>query len=450
MRDIMRPQLDIFVQYPEHQLGQELQQISKILGRHPEFNEWVHADLCQKAENCGDNGMTAEQILRAGILKQLRQVSYEELAFQLEDSSSSRAFLHLGHNECYGSSCLQENVSSIREETWNNVHETLLADSKSTGMETAKRVRTDSTVVASNIHHPTDSTLLYDCLRVLIRLFKAIRLAAGKPHWRMSIPIKEVKSLIFKIHNAKNDDERRPHYRKLLKISRKALQQLDELILRVEKVAWLMFCANLQKELDELTILRGSLEQIIYQADQRVIQGKKVPVEKKIVSIFEPHTDILVKDRRDTYFGHKVFLSSGASNLILDCQIPRGNPADSDMFMTCLDEVSRKCGRVPLQISTDGGFASQANVTSAKEKGVKDVCFAKRCGLEITDMVKSTWVYEKLRNWRAGIEGVISFLKRGYGLRLCNWHGFKGFCRYVKCAVVTYNLTLMARFEMST
>jgi len=370
MRDLSRPQLDMFVQYPEHKLGQELRKISEILDRHPEFMEWVHADLCQSTEKCGDNGMTAEQVLRAGILKQLRQVSYEELAFQIQDSTSSRAFLYLGHDEWYKSSCLQGNIRTVTEETWDNIHQALLSDSKVNKMETGKKVRTDSTAVATNIHHPTDSTLLYDCLRVIARLFKVIRLAAGKPHWRMSIALKEVKSLLFKIHNSKNDEERRPHYKKILKISRKTLRQLEEFLPKLEKMVWLKFSTEFEDDLQSLLTLKYYLGQIIYQTDQRVIREKKVPVAKKIVSIFEPHTDILVKDRRDTYFGHKVFISSGASNLVLDCQIPRGNPADSDMFMTCLNEVIRKCGRTPLQSSADGGFASQDNVKDAKKKSV--------------------------------------------------------------------------------
>lgn len=448
MRDLKRPQLDIFVQYPEHQLSQELRKISETLDRHPEFNEWVHVDLCSNTKQCGDNGMSAEQVLRAGILKQHRQLSYEELAFHLQDSTSTQAFLYLDHNEYYKSSCLQQNINAISEATWDHIHETTLVDGKALGMEAGKKVRTDSTVVNSHIQHPTDSKLLFDCLRVLAREFKKIRLLAAKPHWRLSIATKEVKSLNFKINNAKNDDERYPLYKKLLKSARKALKQLIELLPKLEKIIWKTFSPKLEKRFHLLVTLQEYLEKIIDQTDRRVIQGKKVPVEKKIVSIFEPHTDILVKDRRDTYFGHKVFISSGASNLVLDCQIPRGNPADSDMFMSCLQEVSRKCKRVPLQVSTDGGFASKENVEAAKKLGVKDVCFAKRCGLEITDMVKSSWVYKKLRKWRAGIEAVISFLKRGFGLGVCNWHGFEGFCKYVKSAVVTYNLTLMARYEL--
>lgn len=175
MRDVRRPQLDLFVQYPEHQLGQELRKISEILDRHPEFSEWVHADLCKSSQNCGDNGMSSEQVLRAGLLKQHRQWSYEELAFQIQDSSSTRSFLCLGHVEWYGSSCLQANIAAITEDTWDHIHQALLDDSKLSGMEYGKRVRMDSTTTDTNIHHPTDSMLLYDCLRVLLREFKKLR-----------------------------------------------------------------------------------------------------------------------------------------------------------------------------------------------------------------------------------------------------------------------------------
>lgn len=443
MREVRKPQLDIFVQYPDHVLSQELRQISMILDRHPEFSEWVHVDLSENKKKVGDSGMSADQVLRAAIVKQIRGVSYEELAFDLQDSASTRAFLGLGHSEWYSASCLQENIHRISEESWEQIQSGLLLDAKESGMEDGKRVRIDSTVVESHIHHPTDSALLYDALRVISREFRKLRQAAGKPHWRLSIAIKEVKSLVFRIRNSKNDDERLPHYKKLLRISKRALEDVIALLPKLQS------SDSLEPEkTQKFEEVSGYLSQIINQTEKRVLQGKKVAVEKKIVSIFEPHTDILVKDRRDTYFGHKVFVSSGESNLILDCQIPRGNPADSDMFLQCLDQTTKAIGRVPLQTSTDGGFASKDNVKEAKDRGVRDVCFSKQCGMKITDMVKSSWVFNKLREWRAGIEGIISFLKRGFGLTRCNWRGYEGFCRYVRCGVVSFNLVAMARYEL--
>jgi IS5 family transposase len=145
---------------------------------------------------------------------------------------------------------------------------------------------------------------------------------------------------------------------------------------------------------------------VIDQATRRVIKGEKVPASEKVVSFFEEHTDIIVKGRRDTQYGHKIFLTGGASNLILDCLIERGNPADSDRYQDLLERHEEQFGRAPRQVSADGGFASRNNLAFAKGREVKDAVFAKKRGLSVIEMAKSAWVYKMLRNFRAGIEAV--------------------------------------------
>ena len=161
-------------------------------------------------------------------------------------------------------------------------------------------------------------------------------------------------------------------------------------------------------------------------------------------SYFEDHTDIVVKGRRDTEYGHKVFLAGGASTMILGCCIVRGNPADSDQYQRLLENHQQQYGRMLRQVTADGGFASKQNLAFAGENGVKNAVFAKKRGLSILDMAKSGWVYKKLRNFRAGIESGISALKRTFGLDRCTWSGWKGFKRYVLSAVVSYNLLVIA------
>ena len=156
-----------------------------------------------------------------------------------------------------------------------------------------------------------------------------------------------------------------------------------------------------------------------------------------------------MKGGRDTQFGHKVFLTGGSSNIILDCLIARGNPADSALFMPMVERQKEIYGRVPRQVAADGGFASKDNLALAKGQGVKDVSFAKKRGLSVLDMVKSTWVYKKLRNFRAGIEANISMLKRAFSLDRCTWKGWAGFQRYVWSSVVSYNLLVMARLTLA-
>jgi IS5 family transposase len=188
---------------------------------------------------------------------------------------------------------------------------------------------------------------------------------------------------------------------------------------------------------------------VVEQTSRRVMQNERVPSDEKIVSIFEPHADILVKDRRDTYYGHKLFLTAGASNLVLDCVIERGNPADSSKATEMIKRLEPVIGKVPRQASYDGGFASGDNLAAIKALGVQDVAFAKRRSIEISDMVKSSWVYRKLRNFRAGIEGIISFLKRSFGMTRCTWRGYESFKSYVWSSIISANLLVIARHMLA-
>lgn len=143
--------------------------------------------------------------------------------------------------------------------------------------------------------------------------------------------------------------------------------------------------------------------QVVEQTERRVIHGEAVPAAEKIVSIFEEHTDIIRKDRRETHYGHKVCLTGGASNLILDCQILAGNPADSTLVDEMFDRQNEMYGRYPLKASLDGGFASLDNLKSAKKNGIKDVCFAKGKRLEESEMCRSHYVFKALRRFRAAL-----------------------------------------------
>ena len=162
---------------------------------------------------------------------------------------------------------------------------------------------------------------------------------------------------------------------------------------------------------------------------------------------FERHADIIVKGGREVQYGHKLNLTTGRSGLILDLVIEAGNPADSERFLPMLNRHVGFYGEAPRQTAADGGFASRHNLGEAKALAVRDVAFHKKAGLRVMDMVKSNWVYRKLRNFRAGIESDISCLKRAYGLARCIWRGLDHFRAYVWSSVVAYNLALFARLK---
>jgi IS5 family transposase len=290
-----------------------------------------------------------------------------------------------------------------------------------------------------------DSTQLWDSVRVLTRLLKKARDKFGtriifSDHQRVA------KRRMVGIQYAKNNKQRQPLYENLLKYTRKVIgySRKAEGILEQHPSDFQSFA--LLNEIKHYTALS---EQVYDQTYRRVVQNETVPAHQKVVSIFEEHTDIIIKDKRDTHYGHKICLTGGASNLILDCVVLEGNPADTELVENMLDRQKQIYGRYPLKVALDGGFASKDNLLKAKERKIKDVCFAKKRGLQETDMCRSEYVYKKLRRFRAGIESGISWLKRSFGLTRCTWKGFSSFKCYVLSSVVAANLLTMARKKLA-
>ena len=451
MRQKLTRQMSIFSVTMRHDIGKELAAFSEILDATPKMLDLVYADLTRVArKDTGREGMTAEQVLRCVALKQYRNLSYEELAFHLEDSKSFRAFARLEMGQYPSSSSLQENIKPLSEETWEAVHVCLMQYALEAGIESGRKVRIDSTVVESNIHDPSDSTLLWDGIRVITRWLEEGHALAPRPDYRYCDHCRVVKKRLMVVLNAKREEDRVSAYRDMTHYAGKVVGYAKEAIpvlqaYQATGLGDMMIAMNLATQLKRAV---GLLEKVINQTERRVFRNEKVPVADKVVSFFEDHTDIIVKKRRDTQFGHKIFLTGGMSNLILDCLISKGNPADSDQYIPMLERHKKTFSKVPRQVSADGGFASKDNLTDAKELRVKDVVFAKRRGLSVIDMAKSSWVYKKLRNFRAGIEANISTLKRAFGLDRCTWKGWEGFRRYVWSSIFAYNLQVIARIKL--
>ncbi len=453
MRRKFNPQTNLFSPMAKSSIVKELEQMSNILDATPTVMDLVFRDLVKTHRiDTGREGLTAEQVLRCAILKQYRELTYEELAFHLEDSDAFRSFSRLNMGQYPSKSILQENIKAIREETWEAIHRDILGYAMKEEVEKGRTVRVDSTAVETDIHHPTDSTLLADGVRVITRWLSEGRELTPQPAYEFSDHQRVVKKRVMTILNARKDTVREKAYRDLLHyaglVKGYAVAAIPEL---ASYAGHNLEDTFLGHELARRLIRAvGILGKVIDQTERRVFKGEKVPASEKIVSFFEDHTDIIVKGRRDTEYGHKVFLSGGASTMILGCLIVRGNPADSDQYRSLLSQHKEWFGRMPRQVTADGGFASKDNLAFAKDKGVKDAVFAKRRSLSILDMAKSNWVYKKLRNFRAGIESGISALKRAFGLDRCTWSGWEGFKRYVWSSIVSYNLLALARIRLAS
>jgi len=450
MRKKRKKQLPLMEPAVDHPRAAELEAISRILDSNPIITELAFQDLCRgktRKVRSGANGMTAEQVLRAGIVKQMFGFTYEELAFHIVDSKSLRRFMLIGiADKGFKKSVLCKTVKAISPETWEAINKVLAHYAQDEKIEKGREVRIDCTVVESNILKPKDSNLLYDSVRVLSRL-----LSRAKEDYGLAIIFtnhtRRAKRRRLGILNAKGEKDRKKHYLDLLKVTAKTMGYVDRAIETINNtVSADMGLIALRSELDHYNQLAA---RVVSQTERRVLSGEKVPASEKIFSIFEEHTDIIIKDRRDKYFGHKICLTGGGSNLIIDCVITDGNPADSTLTEQMLDRQKEIYGRYPLNVALDGGFASRKNLEKAKEKKIKDVCFAKKRGLEVEDMCRSQWVYNRLRRFRAGIEAGISWLKRCFGMTRCMWKGLRSFKAYVWASIVSANLLTIARRQLA-
>ena len=335
-------------------------------------------------------------------------------------------------------STLHANVKRIRPQTLEWVHRRLVKQAGPLGVEDGATVLVDSTGVESNIHHPTDSSLLHDGVRVLTRLLKRSTQfveVAFSDHTRRS------KRRALGVLNAKSDKQRSRSYDDLLKVASKTAgyaRQAIEVLGRLRRPQALALRAELQRSLELLA-------RVIDQTQRRIFEGETVPAQEKVVSMFEPHTDILLKGGRDTVYGHKIFLTTGRSGLVLDLTVEEGNPADASRTVPLIKRHKRLFGAVPEQATFDAGFASTANQTALMSLGVQEAAFAKNSAIDVLRSVSSAATHRALQRLRAGVEASISWLKRSFGLGRCTWSGFESFQAYVWASTLSANLLLIAR-----
>ncbi len=429
--------------YVDHPIGQALKAASAIIDAHPEWIELIAKDLGPSQYIAGRDGVSVDTVLRCLILKQFQQLSYRDLAFALRDSISFYRFARLTPDASAPSkTTLQALISQIRPGTWETMNAALIATARVDKVEPAQRVRIDSTVTETNILEPTDSSLLRDGVRVLVRLLGAAREHLGEQQVHFHNHARVAKRRERTIH-AKRGNTRVGAYRDLIGYVRRTLDYVESaksVVLGCEHSwadVWIVSAGHYV----------ALIEQVIDQTERRVFGGEKVAASEKVLSLFEPHTDIIIKGGRKIQYGHKLNLSTGMSGLVLDAVVESGNPADSARLMPMLERHIATHGVTPRQVATDGGYASGENLTRAKHLGVQDVMFHKRKNIEIDAMTSTRRVYRELKRFRAGIEAGISYLKRCFGLSRCNWQGMTGFQAYVWSNVFTHNLIVLGRLR---
>ena len=432
--------------------AQDLRKMDEILRENDTLVDFVWQDLTKdKKHKSGRPGMNAIQVLRVAIVKSLYQLPYRDLEDRLSDSIRLRSFCGFGDSKIPSHTILASNVKRISAATWESINQALVKYALACKVETGKRIRMDATSTDCNVHRPTDSRLLGDVVRVLTRLLAGCEEYFGSSVVGFNNRTRAVKRRVFKIANCKSEDKRKNLYRDLLNYTDEVVRMAKRTI---EKLNTVKGSPDDFPELREqfsrdLTQHIAYGHQIIEQTERRVFKAETVPAEEKLFSIFEDHTDLVRKGGRNDHYGHKVYLTGGSSSMILDCQIARGNPSDSEMYLPSLERIEEIIGKVPVAASADDGFSSLANGNAAKERGIKEVVFGGKLKTELAQWVTNARVQKQLRRFRSGIEGIISAVKRAFGLDRCTWTGWDGFCKYVWSAIVAWNLQVMSRVLLS-
>lgn len=399
----------------------------------------------EASASVGRDGMTLEQVVRSAIYKQHKRLTYRELSEHTEDSRQGRHFMKMGGRAYFSHQALQEKIARISPEALEDIFLAVTRYAVELGVDDGNKVRPDSTVIRTKVHPPTNASLLWDSIRVSCRLLEQAEAEFGLIRFRDYR--KGGKRLLFKITNTKGEARRRPLFEKMLQAQRRCMRQLAGAI---EALSCVKFGDRGQEQarLDSLRRLKELLPkmaQITEVAHRREILGETVPVQDKLFSLFETHPDCIVKKAGEAHFGHKVHLASGASNLLFDCLIERGNPADTTYFVPTLEHLDQRFGITPRDVATDGGYASLHNLQQAQGLGVRNIVFGKTKGA-LRNYTTSKKMETMLKKWRAGMEAVISNLKRGLEAAVCPWKGWNGFKRFVLWNVITFNLRVIAKF----
>ena len=449
MRAKRTAQISLFdPQALDHPVADELEWASAWLDAHPELLDRVAADLDGGAgSSLGRHGLTGETVLRCAVLMHLRGESYRGLAFALVDSLSAQRFARLDPaRRSPGKSVLQAAVGAVGAASWEAINRTLLEMARASGVETGDRVRIDSTVTETHILEPSDSRLLFDGVRVLTRLLGQARDELGAAAVDFHDHCRAAKRRALEAGSQRGAERRAKTYRKLLKLIGRTVGYVVAALPAVAAVAAAEAPWS-RGWVETATAYLDLLGRVTEQTERRVFGGETVPAGEKVVSLFEPHTDIIVKGGRGTHYGHKINLATGRSGLVLDVVVEDGNPADSARCLPMLGRHIEHYGVAPSRAAFDGGYASRENLKAAKALGIEHVVFHKKRGLKVEDMTRSPWLYGQLKRFRAGVEAGISYLKRCFGLGRCLWRGLPRFKAYVQSAVFAHNLMRLVRLH---
>lgn len=432
-------ELSLTLENPNWAVNTKFAVIDTILTMHPEIVEIVASDFSGKeSKRLGrQDRPTVEQILRGALYKEMKGLTYRELEYAQYDSRICALFVKLEERTPISFSVWQKYISMIRAETLDRVIIAINKVAQAEGLEDFSKARCDATGVETNIHYPTNNALMWDCIKTFDRLLMKLREESGG-----AITVrrykKQAKKHYGKINNTKSEEKRKDLFEKQLKLLRTSINQAERAVATLT-----LHCGEAARmPTGEISALLPKAEKVYAMTYRHEILGEKVANEEKLFSIYEAHTDIIVKGGREALFGHKVNLTTGRSPLIIDCKILDGNPSDTQAYGGVIERIKERYGVVPRDMTTDGGYASLANQRAAQQAGIVNIVFNKIVG-SLKNLTSSLNMETRLKKWRSGMEAVISNLKRGFDVFRCEWKTRAHFDAKVYWSVLAYNIRVM-------
>jgi IS5 family transposase len=408
-----------------------------------------------KSRTRGRRGTPAEVVLRLLLLKHVRNWSYEVVEREVRANLVYRAFTRVGGGKVPDDTVMNKWALALGPEVIANLHKRVVAIAQEKKVFEGRKMRIDTTVVETNIHYPTDSSLLGDGVRVLTRAMKRIAAIVGDAGATLRDRSRSVKYRILEIGRAARSkggagkERLQQGYEKLLASVSRVVGQAKcfsrEIATGVKTSRDVFKQAALEGLRKELDTMAPRVKQVMQQARARVFGGD-THVPEKLVSIFEPTTEVIRKGKasKPTEFGKMVKIQEGENQIITSFEVYEKRPNDSALLIPAIESHEEQLGCTPRLVAGDAAFYSAANEKEAHEKGVKRVCVPNRStkSAERKREQRKRW-FKQGQKWRTGCEGRISVLKRRHGLRRCLYKGDAGMKRWVGLGVIADNLIHM-------
>jgi len=405
-----------------------------------------------RSRSRGRHGAPAEVVLRLLVLKHVRNWSYQVLEREVRANLIYRDFTRVGGGKVPDAKTMGRWGVALGPAVVRQIHERLVKIALDRGVVAGRRMRMDTTVVETDIHYPTDSSLLGDGVRVLTRVMKRVSAIAGRVGTVLRDRSRSVKLRVIEIARAARS--KGPQSRERLeRLYGRLLGKTSRVVGQAKRFS-AEIAAGLKRSVDpmkqlvleglgqKLDAMLARVRQVMKQTRARLFRGD-TRSEGKLFSLFEPSTEIIRKGKagKPNEFGKMVKLQEAENQIVTDYEVYDRRPYDADLLGAAIDIHEARLGRTPRLVAADAGFYSARNEAAVKARGVKRLCIPNRStrSRERKREQKRRW-FRQGQKWRTGCEGRISVVKRRHGLNRCRYKGDAGMRRWVGFGVIADNL----------